>query len=669
VTGSVVSPAQIRQHAISLVHQGQTAAARAQIEELCQSSPQDAEAWYLLGALDEQMGNQQQAINSYRRTIQLAPGHADAHNNLGALLEAGGRLDDAAIHYGTAVANNASHVPALFNSGNVATRLGRWVDAVDWFQRVIAIKPDIAEAHYWLGFALKALGRHDDAATAIARAVTAKPGYTEALNTLGNLQQVRGQFSASMQSYEQALRTNPDFAEAWNNLGTAQLLCGQIEEARASYLKAMHAAPEWAGAHSNYLLSLNYSVAAPDTVYGAHREWAVRHGHEEESVVHLNSPEPDRRLRIGYVSPDFRDHSVAFFVASVLEAHDRNEFDVICFANVQQPDKTTSALKGLADEWHDISRLGDLDAADLIRWHKIDILVDLAGHTADNRLDLFARRPAPVQVTYLGYPNTTGVAHMDYRLTDDVSDPAGAFDAWYSEKLVRLPQSFLCYTPPAVSPPVGPVPVERNGFVTFGCFNNCAKFSPDVLKAWEDILVRIPDAHLILKGSAFCDESVRDRFRRHFDDRGIASDRIRLLPRSPSLAEHLNHYNALDIALDTYPYNGTTTTCEALWMGVPVVTWRGQAHASRVGLSILTTLGMPELAAANRDDYVERIVALARTPERLLLMRQSLRERVARSPICDKRRFVAGLETSYRRMWRAWCSDPAKTPAKAIPLA
>lgn len=668
MTGEHASPVLIRQRAINLAQQGQIAAARSLIDGLCRSNARDAEAWFILGALDEQLGDQPKAIEHYRRAVQLAPGLSDAQNNLGALLEAMGRLEEAAKHYGDAASHNASHVPALFNSGNVAVKLGRWADGAAWFRRVIRVNPEVAEAHFGLGSALKALGQLDEAAAVLARAVAIKPAYSEAHNLLGNIQQASSLFSAAMQSYGQALRANPTFAEAWNNLGTAQLLCGQIADARSSYLRAIQVAPEWAGAHSNYLLSLNYSVALPDAVFAAHTEWAARHGHEAETIVHLNSPDPDRRLRVGYVSPDFRDHSVAFYIASVLQTHDRSKFEVACFSSVRRPDKTTAALKTLADEWHDISQLGDLEAADLVRWRTVDILVDLAGHTADNRLDLFARRPAPVQVTYLGYPNTTGMRHMDYRLTDNVADPAESSDAWYTERLVRLPKTFLCYTPPTAAPPVGPAPAERNGFVTFGCFNSCAKFSRETLSAWVEILLRVPDARLVLKGGAFCDGAIRDLFLRQFADHGIAPGRIELLPRSPSLAEHLNHYNALDIALDTWPYNGTTTTCEALWMSVPLVTWCGEAHATRVGLSILSVLGIPEFAASNRSDYIERAVTLARNPGRVVSLRKSLRDRVAKSPICDKQGFVEGLEQSYRRMWREWCGDPSKTPAAHMPL-
>jgi predicted O-linked N-acetylglucosamine transferase (SPINDLY family) len=320
------------------------------------------------------------------------------------------------------------------------------------------------------------------------------------------------------------------------------------------------------------------------------------------------------------------------------------------------PDATTRRLSALSDQWRDIARLNDAQVDELIRSDKIDILIDLAGHTARHRLLVFARKPAPVQLTWIGYPNTTGVDAVDYRLTDAISDPPGKTEPFYSEQLIHLPGSFSCYLPPEEAPPVGPLPAQKNGYITFGSFNHFAKINPAVLELWASLLVRLPASRLLLKARSLADPETATRVRETFLRHGVEASRLDLRSDELSVAAHLGLYHGVDIALDTFPYNGTTTTCEALWMGVPVVTLAGLSHVSRVSASLLTHLGRSDWIASSETEYIEKCLALVADRPRMAEMRATQRERMRCSPVCDAVRFTAQLEDTYRELWRRYCS-------------
>jgi protein O-GlcNAc transferase len=342
-------------------------------------------------------------------------------------------------------------------------------------------------------------------------------------------------------------------------------------------------------------------------------------------------------------------------VEPLLRGHDRQKVEVFCYAEVTRPDSFTARLQGLADHWRVTVGLSDQRLAERIRTDGIDILVDLAGHTAGNRLPVFARKPAPVRVTWLGYPNTTGLKAIDYRLVDAVTDPDGEADAWASETLVRLEDGFVCYRGLRDGPELTPPPCLKTGTVTFGSFNNPAKVSTATFDAWAKLLSRLPQARLLLKGMWFADASTCALFLARLGERGVAADRVELVTWLPA-AEHLALYHRVDIALDPFPYNGTTTTCEALWMGVPVITLRGHRHAGRVGASLLTRIGLTDLIAHSIEEYVEIAVALAGNSGRLDDLRRALRPRMAASTICDERAFACKMEAAFRSMWQHWCA-------------
>lgn len=408
------------------------------------------------------------------------------------------------------------------------------------------------------------------------------------------------------------------------------------------------------------LCRLNYDPAqSAAAIHAAHVAWAERFAAPlyPEAASFPNDPRPDRPLRIGYVSGDLRRHPVALFVEPILRAHDRDGFQVYCYANSDETDDLNQHLRSLVPQWRDIAGLSDAALADQIRADAIDILVDLSGHTARNRLLVFARKPAPVQATMIGYVASTGLATMDYRLTDGICDPMEASDPFFTETLYRLPDGFNCYAPPKGLPDPGPLPLAQAGHVTFGSFNNLDKASPAVLDLWARILVALPDARLILKTKSLSEPTVQDSVMTAFQRHGVAPDRVELIEWTATLREHFEVYRRIDIALDPFPYNGTTTTCEALAMGVPVIAMIGDRHAARVSYSILARLGLAGLAAETADEYLVRAVVLAGRPDMIGNLRGVLRRLLYGSRITDATAYTAGLEAAYRAMWQRWCAD------------
>jgi predicted O-linked N-acetylglucosamine transferase (SPINDLY family) len=431
----------------------------------------------------------------------------------------------------------------------------------------------------------------------------------------------------------------------------------QIDEAIASHRRAVRLDPNFVNAHSCLVFALNCDPNCQAAeILAEHQAWSDRHARPlmSEIIPHANERSPDRRLRIGYVSADFRRHSVGHFFLPLLENHDRRKFEVFCYSNVQYPDDLTERMKRSCDAWRDIISLGDAEAANLIRSDGMDILVDLSGHTAGNRLRVFARKPAPVQVTYLGYANTTGMPAIDYRLTDALADPPGVTDHLNVEKLWRVPGCAWCYLPPEDAPEIQP---RGSGPITFGCFSAFAKINSTLVEIWAQLLAQAPESRLLLKSAGAGETSSRQRVIDQFIQHGISSDRIEMLSRIPDQHQHLEFYRRIDLALDTYPYHGTTTTCEALWMGVPVVSLAGQTHVSRVGVSLLSCVGLPELIAQTPQEFVSIAAQLATNPSRLTSLRNGLRSQMKSSPLVDGRRFAANIEAAYRQMWRTWCAE------------
>jgi protein O-GlcNAc transferase len=553
----------------------------------------------------------------------------------------------------------------LLAAGLEHHQAARLAQAEACYRRVLATQPEQPDALHLLGLLAQQVGRYDQAVELIGHAIK-RIGHPVYFSNLGVVLNDQGKLEEAIAAYRQAISIKPDFAEAYSNLGNSLNDQGKVDEAIAAYRQAISIRPDFPEAHSNLLFCLNDDDKLTNNdLFAAHREWDERYGRQApRPTAHANEREAGRRLRIGYVSPDFRSHSVAYFVEPLLKNHDRQTVEVFCYADIMQPDAVTAHLQGLADHWQMTTGLSEDQLAERIRMDGIDILVDLAGHTAKNRLRVFARKPAPVQVTWLGYSNTTGLGAIDYRLVDAVTDPVGKADAWASETLVRLEGGFLCYGGLKDGlEPVAP-PCLTTGAVTFGSFKQPGpKVSPATLDAWAKLLTRLPQGRLLLKGRSFADAATRTLFLARLNERSVTADRVRLVAGLPDATAHQAVYHRVDIALDPFPNNGTTTTCEALWMGVPVVTLRGDRHAGRVGASLLTQLNLTDLIADSVDEYVEIALGLAASPGRLAQMRRSLRAHLAASTLCDGTAFARKVETAFRKMWYRWC-ETERMPAR-----
>jgi len=585
-------------------------------------NPRFPQAFNNLGIALESLGNHTEALCACQKAIELFPGYAEAHNNLGGVLKNLGRLDESAATYRRAIALKPGYFQALTNLGAVLKECGQLDKAIDILRQAIALRPDYPDAHYNLGNALKQKGLLDEAVTAYRRVTALMLGVEQAPNPQGESSKERGRFDEVLVAFRQAmLALRPDSAEA----------------------------------HGHLLLAMLHQHLDDREIAEEHFLWQRQHAGPASTWMEPPSQNQrtGMRLRIGYVSPDFREHSVTRFLLPLMENHDREKFEIFAYSEVSAPDEITTRLQALTTGWRDTLGLGDAQVAELIREDEIDILVDLAGHTLGNRLLVFARRPAPVQVTWLGYPGTTGLDAMSHRLTDAYADPPGITEDLHSESLVRLPQSAWCFSV-TNSPAVLPRP-QRG--VVFGSFNNFAKVTDSMRRLWVQILAAVPDSSLLLKSSATAEKVTCERVRSLFQRQGIAPERILVRDRTGSHAEHLALYQEMDIALDAFPYHGTTTTCEALWMGVPVVTLEGMSHRSRVGVSLLSNVGLQQLIATSPEEYVRIASSLAKNIPELEKMRCTLRERILGSPLMDAPRFARDIENAYQAIWKDWCAS------------
>jgi len=614
----------------------------------------------LLGTAHSIAGRLQEGAHCFLRSIELEAGNSLVHCNLANNYRDQGRLPDAERHYRAALSTDPDFFEAYMGLADVLARRGEPVAAADVCKRALLVRPGEPEAVVKLARALQRLEQYAEAAGVLRTIAATRPDDPGVQNLLGVSLMRVGRFDEALTHYRRAIDCDPRAAAPHVNLGDALAARGDLRGALASFGAALEIEPTHAATHSNLLLTMNYLPdISQEELYRESVQFDLRHCRDLAGggASCGNSNDEARVLRVGYLSPDFRAHSVARFTRNLFGAHHRGAVEVFCYADVVKRDATTQEFRDQADRWLSIVGMTDAEVAGRIKGDRIDILVDLTGHTSKNRLLVFARKPAPIQVSWLGYPNTTGMQAMDYRFTDAVADPPGAADRLHAEKLVRLPHGFLCYQADDATIPVAPPPSRERGYVTLGSFNNLAKLSSDAVQLWSEILKRIPTARLALKSGPLVDEATRARCLERFVRRGIAPDRVDLVGMHPSRDAHLRMYSGIDIALDPFPYNGTTTTFEALWMGVPVVCLRGDRHAARVGASILHHGEIPELIAETRDDYVERVRELADEPRRLTILRASLRDRLLGSALMNVPLFVESLECAYRDMWTAWCAS------------
>lgn len=681
-----------RERLVALFEAGRYAELEQQANSLLAGYPGSGIAWKVLATSLLMQGKD--ALDALRMAAGLLPGDADISNNLGNVLKGRGQFEEALACYRKALSSKPDFAEAYYNLGCALEELRRHGDAAENLSRAVAIKPDFAAAHYNLGNCLRGMGRleaaassyhgaldifpdfaeawcnlgvvlqdlgesddslegrYEEAAGCMCRAIAIKPDYAEAHYNLGNCLRKQGRLNEAVASYRRALEIDPDYSGAWCNLGVALKNLGEQEGAIASCRRALFLKPDSPDMHSNLLFTLNnYAELYEGEISAACREYERRFG-GWDGRRHSNAASPERRLRVAYVSPDFRRHAVAYFAEPILANHDRSQVEVYCYAEVAREDDYTERFRGLTDHWRSTVGLSDEAVAEKIRQDRIDILIDLAGHTAGNRLPVFGRKPAPVQITYLGFAGSSGLSAMDYRLTDRYADPEGT-EGRYTEKLLRLPYSLWCYRPGPDMPDVTVLPAQKRGYLTFGSFNNFNKLDQETMDLWAALLRAIADSRLMML--TVPEGEARQRLLKEFAARGIDAQRLELHGSLPMDAFHRKFLEA-DIALDPVNVNGGTTTCEALWMGLPVLSLTGKRFLSRAGLSILSTVGMADFAAATPEAYLQVASYLNENRDLLAEIRANLRGFVVASPLTDEAGFTRTLEGVYRQVWREWCA-------------
>jgi protein O-GlcNAc transferase len=594
------------------------------------------------------------AETSLRQALRLRPEWPEAHCDLAHVLQKQEKFAEAAGHLRQALQLNPNYAPAHNEFGILRGKEGQPAEAILHFEQALRLRPDYAEAHHNLGVVLKMQRRFDEAVAHFREVLWASPGAVEPTSSLAATLDQLGRTDEAIGVLAGALAERPQEAGLQAGLGTALANAGRVSEAIERFRDSLRIRGD-AVVHSCLLDALNYEPnVGGEELLEEHRRWDEAFGDDvlglAASPGRCNAGEPlalRGRLRIGYVSGDFVSHIAAHFIEPILRHHDPEKVEVFCYADVAAPDARTARLWSLAPQWRPICGLGDADAARLVRSDGIDILVDLAGHTG-SRLGVFARKPAAVQVTYLGYPNTTGLSAIDYRLTDAIADPPGE-PPCHTEELVRLPGGFCCYAPSEAAPEVSALPAAKSGFVTFGSLHKLAKLNDRVLDLWARVLQAVPSSRLLL----FRDNlrgSIRDGLRQRFVERGIDPARLAFPDAVPGM-NYLTVYHAIDIALDVFPWSGHATACEGLWMGVPALTLSGKRHAARMVSSVLTQLDMADWIARDREEYVAKARSWAGKIDERLALRSGLRERMRQSPLCDGKRFTAELETAYRALW------------------
>ncbi len=623
--------------------------------QILAANPNDGDALHLLGLLAHQTGNDSAAVQLLQRAIELLPDRSDFHNNLGNVLREAGQLQQALASFDRAIAVQPHFYEGLFNRGQALLKLMRGAEALRDLREATRLHPDSLDARRALAEALLMTGQYAEAIELFRQVIRSTPATAHAHYNLGVALDRSGRRDEAIPEYERALRLDPKLAQAHFNLGACLVMGMDVRPALEHFRRADRITPMPMARDMLLHFQHHLPETDPRDLFEQHVQWARDFADSLRSTLrpHQNNRDPSRRLRVGYVSRDFRRHSVAHFIEPLLRAHDRRDVEVFCYADEFNNDSTTARIRGYDLAWRNITGKSDADVAEIVRAEAIDILVDLAGHSQENRLLVFARKPAPIQVTYLGYPDTTGMRAIDYRLTDAHADPPGMTESLHTERLLRLPDCAWCYRPDDQSPPVEPRDASEN--ITLGSFNVASKINPPLIAMWAEILRATPNARLVLKTGHGLPALAHPQIRAAFDKLGIAADRVELIGYLRDMSEHLRLYNRIDIALDTSPYHGTTTTCEALWMGVPVVTLAGQTHVSRVGVSLLSAVGLGDLAATGRAAYVSIATALARDVPRRTALRRDLRERMRRSPLVDADRFARNVESAYRTMWQHWC--------------
>ncbi len=663
--------------------------------EAVASNPEDARYAFVLGRSLKAAGDRAGAALAYRRAIELQPSHAEAMVSLGIVLKDQEQLEEAIALYDRALAidprlsaahANRAHALALRAERRAKEGFDQEPDEefLEAQGRAVSLDLKNPQLHRNYGVLLLQARRHGEAAAAFNTALTLDPTDVESCLRLGDALQDLGAVMLEAEGYRKWLSANPPNPQVMCALAGALARLGEADEALvwaekstalnpdpltdlqvANVLQQLRRLPEamergrraidaggrLPGMYPSYLLSANYFHEDPSPLFEVHAEFGSQLPAETAARPPRRTRVGGERLRIGYVSGDFLRHSVAYFIEALLANHDHTRFEVVCYQNNAHSDEVTQRLKGHAERWMVCAGLSENALRSRILADGIDVLVDLSGHTAHSRLMMFATPCAPVQICYLGYPTVSGVPGIDFRITDNVIDP-GDLPTFASEAPLRLPRTMFCFTPDAAAPPLAAPPALAQGFITFGSFNNIAKVTDHTLELWASVMRAVPGSRLLLKAGTMAQASNRASVESFMAAQGITPDRLTLIARTTSTDSHLAIYQQVDIALDTFPYNGATTTCEALWMGVPVVSLRGGTHASRMGASILSAIGRADWVANNDAGYVDRAVELAVDLPRLAAWRAASRDRLRAGPLLDGRQFTRDFEVLLEQAWQ-----------------
>lgn len=652
------------------------------------------DARFSLGVALQRTGRSAQAATAYREALVLEPNDPAALGNLGAALRECGDIDGAIEMLEAAIAIEPHVAAHTVNLGIALCQRRDFAQAELLLRALVSREPAHAEAMFNLGNALRGLGRASDALARYRRAVELQPGYAEALNNMGNLHKEHGDFAAAMVAYEAALRARPEYVTAINNagcllrtlgrsdeaedmlrkgleldpqhaalydnLGNVLKDVGALDEAIGCYRRSLEIDPDNPATHGNLAYSLSFGCAEAQSIREECVRWNDRFAAPLARCAGLESCDlsPDRRLKVGYLSRDFREHCQTLFTMPLFAHHDHAAFEVHCYSSVERPDALTRRIAEYADRWREVRLLDDAELCRVIREDGVDILVDLTMHMAGARPLVFARKPAPIQIAWLAYPGTTGLDAIDYRLSDPRLDPDG-YETHYTERTIRLPDTFWCYDPLTDMQDVNGLPAATNGRLTLGCFNNPCKLTEHTLRLWGNVMQALPDAQLRLMAPA---GRHRGRLLARLGMLGVEAERISFVGFRPR-GEYLRNYHEIDFCLDTFPYNGHTTSLDALWMGVPTITRVGATSVGRAGLSQLYHLNLLELAADSDDAFVAAAQTLGRDLPRLEALRASLRARARHSPLMDGARFAKDVEAAYRHAWIAYCRSAPRPAA------
>lgn len=600
--------------------------------------------------------NPQASLDLLRKARNLAPETPSVHFNLGNLLQRHNYREKAITEFREVIRLEPENAEAYFRLGTLFSESGKFEDSIFCYKRSFELKPDDVRVVNNLTDIYNRLKRFDEAEAMAKKTLELAPDLFEAHGNLGNVYKNQGNYEKAEFHFKEALRSKSDDPKLLYHLGATLLFSNRAKEAAEHLKRSMEIDPQFHFSHSSYVYALNYfEEPTKKEIFEAHCVWDKQQGKGiKDNTWNWVERNPDKKIRVGFVSPDFRAHVVALFIQQLFKHYDRERFDFYGYAEVANPDGYTSKFMSLLDGWRTTIGMTDKMVYKTIKKDQIDILIDLAGHSAGNRLIVFSMKPAPVQVSYLGYINTTGLDTIDYRLADAWVNPEES-QQYYSEKLYRLPDSFTCYEPINPCPDVTETPALKNGYITFGCFNNTNKLTPKVIKLWSQLLKEIPNSGLRLKSSHLADVDTQKRFLKLFKEHGIKEGRIQF--EGPSeIFDYLAAYSRIDIALDPFPHNGGTTSHDALWMGVPMISLEGDRYVSRFGVTILNNLGYPEWIAGDLASYIDIAKKLSSDIHELNNIRLNLRRKMASSPLCDGPSFAKHFGTALKTIWKDFCN-------------